>query len=143
MALRQEGVEPKDQLRVPIEECFYPNNHSIGINPASIFASHHNHNRLEASYFTPGKRGNCNESHRPKGLAAWHQPLALEVAHDLKELLVLLPLVLELILDVLKVDERIVRRQLLVGRHGGTSRGLLSLGRWSSTALMWRYRHRR
>ena len=43
------------------------------------------------------------------------QPLALEVAHDLEELLVLLPLVLELILDGLEVHESIVGRQLLVG----------------------------
>lgn len=55
------------------------------------------------------------------------QPLALEVAHDLKELLVLLPLVLELILNGLEVDERVVGRQL-AGRRCVTGR-LLRLRR--------------
>ena len=68
-------------------------------------------------------------------------PLALEVAHDLEELLVLLALVLELILNCLKVDERIICRQLLVGQ-GSTGR-LLRLRRRSSTSLRRRCGRRR
>ena len=65
------------------------------------------------------------------------QPLALEVAHDLEELLVLLPLVLELILDGLEVHESIVGRQLLVD-----TRRLLWL-RWRSSTRLRRRRGRR
>jgi hypothetical protein len=51
-----------------------------------------------------------------------HRPLALEVTHDLEELLVLGAVVLELVLDGLEVDERVVGRQLLAGSGSGRRR---------------------
>lgn len=85
-ALGQEGVEPEDQLGVPVEERLDADNHPVGVDP-----------------------------------------LALEVAHDLEELLVLCAVVLELVLDGLEVDERVVGRQLLAGGAGS------SLGRPACT----------
>jgi|JXWR01.1.fsa_nt_gb hypothetical protein len=35
ITLGQEGIEAKDELRVPVEECLDTNNDSVGINPAS------------------------------------------------------------------------------------------------------------
>lgn len=64
-------------------------------------------------------------------------PGALEVAHDLEELLVLGPVVLELVLDGLEVDEGVVGGELLAGRRrcgGGRRRwrrrGHVAAGRW-------------
>ena len=89
ITLGQEGIEAKDELRVPVEECLDTNNDSVGINP-----------------------------------------LTLEIAHDLEELLVFLPLVLELILDGLEVEKRVIGGELLVLggplpllRGGGRGRG--------------------
>lgn len=74
-------------------------------------------------------------------------PGALEVAHDLEELLVLGPVVLELVLDGLEVDEGVVGGELLAGRRrcgGGRRRwrrrGHVAAGRWGfrSRALEWK-----